>query len=254
MFVEVKNLTIEYETRKIQSESGIWRQIFLPGYESRTVLQDLSFTIDSPGITAFLGKNGAGKTTLLKALTGLLTPKQGSISVNGYKPIQRKDSFLRSIGVVFGQKRMLWPELSFEENLKLTAALYLIPSDEVQRRIQELVDLFQIGNLSNRPVRSFSLGESMKAEIANILLFRPKVLFLDEPTIGLDLASQVTLRNALMEYRQRWPDCHILLTSHNLQDVEVLAQNIAFLEKGQLQFIDPKMGMDAVAARLLAKE
>jgi ABC-2 type transport system ATP-binding protein len=250
MLINVNGLRLSYESRHIDPNASLLSRLIKTSYSKREVLKGVELSIADPGISAILGRNGSGKTTLMKLLSGILTPSDGSIEVMGHIPTKRKREFLKSIGAVFGQKKMLWPELSLMENFKLTTALYGVPKSEAELRISELIALFQIWNLLNRPVREYSLGESMKSELANILLFKPKLLFLDEPTIGLDLKSQATLRKSLNEY-VRNNFCHILLTSHNMDDIVGLANQVYFLEDGQLNLIGTNISREVLEERLL---
>lgn len=247
--VEIKNLNLDYEVRRIQENRALWKNLFHSVYEKNSVLRNLSWSIpEKPGITALLGRNGSGKTTLLKVMTGILRPSSGEVSVLGYEPKKRSASFLKSIGVVFGQKRILWPELSVLENLRITGALYALSTDVTNERIASLSRAFDLQKLLERPQKSLSLGESMKAELLNALLPKPKVLFLDEPTVGLDIQSQISIRRMLKDCVER-DNCHIVLTSHNLRDIAELASRIFVLEHGQLnEFISNMRSQDLALA------
>jgi ABC-2 type transport system ATP-binding protein len=234
--IEIKNLCLEYEARIVDPSRHFLKNILWAKYKKQSVLKQLNFSIRSSGITGILGKNGAGKTTLMKILTGLLTPTSGYASVLGFSAAKREKNFLTQIGAIFGQKKMLWPELSLLENMRLTRAIYKISEKDFQEESARLISLFKFGPLVQRQVKTLSLGESMKAEIINILLFKPKLLFLDEPTIGLDISSQLDLRAAIKMYA-RENDCHILLTSHNLKDIAELADQVYFLSDGRIEKI-----------------
>ncbi len=232
--IEVSSLQLDYETRKLESNGSWLRSLWRADYQRVPVLRDLDFKVEGPGITAILGKNGTGKTTLMKVLSGILTPSAGQVKVLGFEPSRRESDYLRQIGAVFGAKKALWPELSLSENLELTRAIYRIPSDRFQRQVHHLTQLFQLEAVTDRPAKSFSLGQAMKAELVNVLICSPKLVFLDEPTIGLDLQSQLAMRKAIRDYVAD-TGCHVLLTSHNLSDVTELADQVYFLENGRLQ-------------------
>lgn len=239
MFIEINDLSLIYETRRIDPNRSLWRHLLSSQYELHPVLKGLNLRIEESGVTALLGRNGAGKTTLVKVLTGILAPSHGFARVLGFDPTQRRKAYLRQIGAVFGQKRMLWPELSLLENWELSGAIYALDKKLCSQRSQELLQLFNLAALADRPAKTYSLGESVKAEIATALLHDPKILFLDEPTIGLDVASQQTLRGAIVRYVAE-RHCHVLLTSHNLRDVAVLAKRILLLEDGKITDVDFK--------------
>ncbi len=240
--ISIKDLNVDYRVRQI-SESASWvTMLFSSSYKNHPVFSGLHWVVgNQPGVTALLGRNGAGKTTLIKVLTGILTPQSGEIKVMGFTPAERKKEFLRRIGVVFGQKRILWPELSVLENLKLTGSLYSLDRRKARMRIDELISCFGLDALVDRPQKALSLGESMKSEIVNALLPEPHLLFLDEPTVGLDLQSQVSVRNMLKAY-SRLKNCHIILTSHNMKDVTELADSIYFVEGSAMKYFEKESG------------
>lgn len=233
MRIQTRDLHLSYEVRII-GESSWLRQLFRADYRLKPVLKGLSLEVAGPGVVSILGKNGSGKTTLIKILAGLLRPTQGEVRVLGHEPWRHETKFLSRIGAVFGQKRMLWPELSLVENFSLLGAIYRVPEFEVEKRVSELTELFNLGNISNRPVKTLSLGESMRAEVACALLHRPHVLFLDEPTVGMDLESQNKMRLALKEYVSSH-DCLVILTSHNTLDIVSLSDRILLLNDGRLE-------------------
>lgn len=231
--IQIRNLHHTYEVRMLATDRVWWRALFAAEYRMHTVLRDLSLTIEGRGVTAIVGRNGSGKTTLLKILTGILRASNGFVQVLGHDPTRRHKNLLRNIGVVFGQKKMLWPELSLRENFRLTRAMYALPAAAAEARSDALIAQFQLKEFVDRPVKSYSLGEAMRAELANILLCEPRVLFLDEPTIGMDLPAQIRFRRTLQDYlRDR--HCHVILTSHNTRDIAELATRVLCLENGQL--------------------
>lgn len=253
MLIDLGRLELAYEVRDINPALPWWRHMFGGAYKSLPVLQGLDLTVSGRGITAVLGRNGSGKTTLMKLLSGILTPTRGRISVLGHEPSRRSNDFLRQIGAVFGQKRMLWPELSLSENFALTRAVYRIAPAQYAKRSVELTELFGLRPLAERPVKSYSLGEAMKAEIANVLLFEPRLLFLDEPTIGLDVSAQRTLRQAIKDYAAT-RDCHILLTSHYMRDVAELADRVLLLSGGRFTEISSDGDTEGEFERRLERE
>lgn len=257
--IKIENLHLSYEVREISQNASFFRHLFRSSYVFHPVLRDLNWTISEPsGITSLLGRNGSGKTTLIKLLTGILQPSSGNIEVIGCRPAERKSHFLKQIGVVFGQKRILWPDLSLYENLMMTGVLYGLPSDQIKNRVQHLADQFRLSALLERSQKSLSLGESMKAELINALLPNPRLLFLDEPTVGLDIESQRAVRSMLLSYVKE-QSCHIILTSHNLKDIVELSSAVFLLEDGKIEELnrDPsqdKSFADYLENRLISRE
>lgn len=198
-------------------------------------VNNINFALQPGEIVGFLGPNGAGKTTTLKMLTGLLHPSGGEASVLGFTPWQRNKAFLRQISLVMGQRNQLVWDIPAADSYELNRVIYGIPEDIFQSTLKELVDLLELGELIHKPVRNLSLGERMKCEIAGALLHRPKILFLDEPTIGLDVTAQRRIRQFLAEYNRRH-NAAILLTSHYMADVEALCQRVIVIHHGRLLF------------------
>ncbi|WP_299493407.1 ATP-binding cassette domain-containing protein [Acaryochloris sp. IP29b_bin.137] len=196
-------------------------------------VQSVSFQIEPGEVVGFLGPNGAGKTTTLKMLTGLIHPSDGQVRVAGHIPFRRSAKFLEKITLVMGQKHQLLWDLPALDSLKINAAVYKISHKEFKYRVQELSDMLALEGKLTQPVRKLSLGERMKAELLAALLHRPQVLFLDEPTLGLDVNAQVSVREFLREYNQRY-DATILLTSHYMADITALCDRVLLIHQGQL--------------------
>ena len=195
----------------------------------------ISFDVSPGEIVGFLGPNGAGKTTTLKMLSGLLYPTSGEVSVLGHVPSRREKEFLRQITLVMGQRSQLVWDIPAIDSFELNRAIYRIPADEFRRTVDDLTDLLDLGSLLRRPVRNLSLGERMKCEMAVALLHRPRVLFLDEPTIGLDVTMQRRIRAFVSEYNARY-EAAVLLTSHYMADVEALCKRVIVIHHGKLLF------------------
>jgi len=198
-------------------------------------VQGISFDIEHGESVGFLGPNGAGKTTTLKMLSGLLYPTSGEISVLGHRPWKRSRDFLREISLVMGQRNQLVWDISALDSFELNRAIYGIAADDYARMLKELTELLELGPLLHRPVRSLSLGERMRCEFAIALLHRPRVLFLDEPTLALDVAMQKRIRLHLKEYKQRF-ETTVLLTTHYMADVEALCNRIIVIHHGVVLF------------------
>lgn len=198
-------------------------------------VQEVSFQINAGEIVGFLGPNGAGKTTTLKMLTGLIHPSLGKVKVAGYVPFQREESFLQKITLVMGQKQQLIWDLPALDSLRINAAVYGISDKEFRYRVEELTELLALEGKLNQPVRKLSLGERMKAELLAALLHQPQVLFLDEPTLGLDVNAQVGVRDFLREYNRRY-QATILLTSHYMADITALCERVIVIHQGRLVY------------------
>ena len=202
-------------------------------YEQVKAVDDISFSIAAGERVGFLGPNGAGKTTTLKVLSGLLHPTEGRVSVGGHLPQQRARGFLEQITLVMGQKQQLLWDLPPSETFLLNRAIYDLPRAQYEQTVAELTELLELGPLLGKPARTLSLGERMKCELAVALLHRPKVLFLDEPTIGLDVSMQATVRGFIRAYNERF-GATVLLTSHYMEDVAALCPRVMVIDKGRM--------------------
>jgi ABC-2 type transport system ATP-binding protein len=234
--IEVNGLTKAFRTyKKLPGFSGAIRGLFHRQYDQTVAVKDVSFTIEPGELVGFLGPNGAGKTTTLKMLAGLLYPSSGSAQVLGYVPWQRADGYRRQFALLLGQKNQLWWDLPARESLELNAKIYGIPDDALQRTVDEMTDLLAVRDKLNVAVRELSLGERMKMELIASLLHRPKILFLDEPTIGLDVVSQKTVREFLREHNKK-EKTTILLTSHYMADIQELCERVIIIDRGAISF------------------
>lgn len=212
---------------------GTLNHFFKRTYRNIEAVKDVSFQIQPGEVVGFLGPNGAGKTTTLKMLTGLIHPSSGRVEVAGHVPFQRKEGFLQKITLVMGQKQQLLWDLPALDSLRINGVVYGIPEKECRRRIGELTEMLSLQGKLNQPVRKLSLGERMKAELMAALLHNPDVLFLDEPTLGLDVNGQASVREFLREYNQR-TGATILLTSHYMADITALCDRVILIYAGQL--------------------
>jgi ABC-2 type transport system ATP-binding protein len=195
----------------------------------------VSFEIANGEMVGFLGPNGAGKTTTLKILAGLLHPSAGMVDVNGFTPKERRAAFLKTITLVMGQKQQLMWDLPALDSFLVNQAIYEIPDDQFRATMREFDDILELEGILRKQVRKLSLGERMKCELAAALLHRPRVLFLDEPTIGLDVNMQVRIREFVAEYNRRF-DATVILTSHYMADVTALCRRIIVIDKGRIVF------------------
>ncbi len=234
--IDVKNLTKTFKIH--QKETGLkgslkalfWRETIF-----KEAVKSASFSILEGELVGFLGPNGAGKTTLLKMLSGILYPTSGQVSVLGYTPWDRNRDYQRQFAIVMGQKNQLWWDLPPSESFLLNRDIYGINPNVFQRTIDEMVDLLDLKELLNIPVRQLSLGQRMKCELVASLLHQPRVLFLDEPTIGLDVISQEKIRSFIQEYN-RLKKTTVLLTSHYMQDVEQLCKRVLVINHGGIVY------------------
>jgi len=234
--IEVSGLTKTFRTYKKQPGFvGAFRGLFHRKYEQTIAVKDVSFKVEPGELVGFLGPNGAGKTTTLKMLSGLLYPTSGSARVLGYVPWERDDGYRRQFALLLGQKNQLWWDLPARESLDLNAKIYGIPTDRFERTVAEMSELLNVRDKLNISVRELSLGERMKMELIASLLHQPKVLFLDEPTIGLDVVSQKIVREFLRNYNATHKTT-ILLTSHYMADIEALCQRVIIIDHGKIFF------------------
>ena len=230
--IEVQNLTRVFRTYK--KRPGFWGGVtglFKRDFEETAAAKDVSFSIAEGEFVGFLGPNGAGKTTTLKMLSGLIYPTSGTARVAGFDPTRRENAYRRLFALVLGQKNQLWWDLPAIESFHLLRAIYAIPHEAFKTTLDELVILLDVGKKLNVMVRELSLGERMKMELIAALLHRPRVLYLDEPTIGLDVVSQKAVRQFLRDYNRRYR-VTILLTSHYMADIKELCERVIVIHKG----------------------
>ncbi|WP_267383308.1 ABC transporter ATP-binding protein [Cyanobacterium sp. uoEpiScrs1] len=234
MSIIVKNLGKTYSIPvKKSGIKGTLSHFFNRNYRQVEAVKNISFIIEPGEIVGFLGANGAGKTTTLKMLSGLIYPSEGEVRIAGYTPFRRQPQFLQKTSLVMGQKQQLLWDLPTLDSLRINGAVYKIPDKIFKQRLQELSQMLSIEDKLTQPVRKLSLGERMKAELLAALLHNPQVLFLDEPTLGLDINAQVAVRKFLQDYNQRYQST-ILLTSHYMADITALCKRVLLIHQGQL--------------------
>lgn len=234
--IEVKNLKKYYQVHdKEPGLAGSLKSFVSRKYRDVKAVDDISFGIDTGEIVGFLGPNGAGKTTTLKMLSGLLFPTGGTARVLGFNPNERKAEYLRQMTLVMGQKQQLNWDLPAIETFLVNQAIYEIPPEVYTQTLGELTELLDLAPLLKKQVRKLSLGERMKCELAAALLHRPRVLFLDEPTIGLDVTMQSKIRNFVGEYNRRY-QATVILTSHYMADVTALCRRVIVIDHGKLMY------------------
>jgi len=238
--IEVNGLTKIFRTYKKQPGfGGAIKGLFHRQYEQNAAVSNVTFSIEPGELVGFLGPNGAGKTTTLKMLAGLLYPTSGEARVLGYVPWERQDGYRRQFALLLGQKNQLWWDLPARESLELNAKIYGLPADRFEHTVAEMSELLSVRDKLGVSVRELSLGERTKMELIASLLHQPKVLFLDEPTIGLDVVSQKTVREFLRQHNAAHQTT-ILLTSHYMADIQALCQRVIIIDHGKI-FFDGKL-------------
>jgi len=233
MSIQVNNLSKEFKIFKREAGlKGAVKSFFNRKYEIFQALKSVSLEVNEGEIIGILGENGAGKTTLIKTLVGLLHPTNGTVSINGFSPWDRKNDFLKTVSIVMGQKNQLWWDIPAGESFLLNQKIYQIPEKQFKETLDEMLDLLDVREKVNVQVRRLSLGERMKMEIIAALLHRPKIVFLDEPTIGLDVTSQSRIREFITKYNQDYGTT-FLLTSHYMNDIQSLCKRVFVIHKGE---------------------
>ena len=233
--ISVKNLTKIYKT---PTKSGnLIKNFFNPSYKSYEAVSDISFEIGENELVGFIGPNGAGKTTTLKMLSGILFPTKGKIDILGFTPFEKDTKFLKQIGFVMGQKNQLLWDLPAMDSFRVNQAIYEIPDKEFKKSVHELMEMLDVKSFIDQPIKTLSLGQRMRTELIASLIHKPKILFLDEPTIGLDIFAQSAIRNFIQIYQAEYKST-IILTSHYMQDVQQLAKRVILIDKGNVVYND----------------
>lgn len=211
------------------------KSLFHREYTPVQALQDISFDIEPGEIVGYIGPNGAGKSTTIKIMSGILVPDHGSCRIMGYTPWEDRVKYVRSIGVVFGQRSQLWWDVPVQDSFELLRDIYHVPADEYRKTLDLLIDTLDLSDIIHTPVRQLSLGQRMRCEIAASLLHSPDILFLDEPTIGLDAASKLAVRRFIQTINKE-KGVTVILTTHDMNDIEALARRLILIGKGSLLY------------------
>ena len=235
MSITVEHLTKSYKIKNRSAINNTVKHLVIPQYSFTPAVNDISFTIQTGDIVGFIGANGAGKSTTIKMLTGILTPDKGIISINGLTFKKNRKEIMQKIGVVFGQRSVLCWDIPVIESFKLFKAMYRIPENIYRENIEIFSDILNLPEFIYKPPRLLSLGQRMKADLAAALLYNPEVLFLDEPTIGIDVLAKAKIRDFIIKINQVRKTT-IILTTHDISDIESLCQKMLIIDKGTLLY------------------
>ena len=232
--IQVKQLRKEFKSASSRSGlKGAFRDLLTRNYKVVPAVNDINFTVKKGEMVAYIGENGAGKSTTIKMLTGILEPTAGEITVNGMNPHKEREKFTQTIGVVFGQRSQLWWDIAVQESFRLLKKVYKVTDEQYNDHMEHVIKTLDIGPLLDKPVRKLSLGQRMRCELAAALIHNPPLLFLDEPTIGLDVLVKMKIREFLKEINEKY-NTTILLTTHDLGDIEALCERVIMLDEGQI--------------------
>ncbi|MDF2626241.1 MAG: daunorubicin transporter ATP-binding protein [Symbiobacteriaceae bacterium] len=235
--IETHDLTKTFmRTESRPGLAGALRDLFDRRQTTFVAVDGINLTVDQGEIVGYIGANGAGKSTTIKMLTGILQPTAGTLNVNGFDPHRQRERFVSTIGVVFGQRSQLWWDIAVQESFRLLQRIYRVSDHDFKTHfIDGVAEVLEIGPLMATPVRKLSLGQRMRCEMAAALLHRPSLLFLDEPTIGLDVSVKLRIREFLKELNHRY-ETTVLLTTHDLSDIEALCRRVIMLDKGRIVY------------------
>ena len=234
--IELKNISKQFKISK--RDAGVKNAIksfFHRQYKTINALENISFNINEGEIVGYIGPNGAGKSTTIKIMCGILVPTSGKCNINGFIPWKNRRKYVKNIGVVFGQRSALWWDVPPADSFELLKDIYEIPQKQFEKKLKELTDYLHLEDIINIPTRQLSLGQRMRCEIAAALLHNPKILFLDEPTIGLDAVSKLALRKCIKNINEK-TKVTIILTTHDMQDIEALTERIILIGKGKILY------------------
>ncbi|MDE7327592.1 MAG: ATP-binding cassette domain-containing protein [Lachnospiraceae bacterium] len=231
-FIEVKNVSKVFRiNRRKSGVTGMLANLFVPKYEKKEAVKNLNFSIGQGEMVGFIGPNGAGKSTTIKMLSGILFPESGEITVGGFIPYKQRKTYVGSIGVVFGQKSQLQWDLPVIDSFELLKAIYRVPEGVYKKNLDRYTGMLDMGGFLNQPVRQLSLGQRMRADIVAALLHSPKIVFFDEPTIGVDVVGKETIRNFIRDLN-RQDHVTMIFTTHDMQDIEKTCDRLIIIDKG----------------------
>ncbi len=227
--IDAQKLTKDFKSHKSRPGlMGAFRDLLTREYQTIRAVDEIDLQVAEGEIVGYIGENGAGKSTTIKMLTGILMPTSGELKINGMVPFKERERFVRTIGVVFGQRSQLWWDIAVQESFQLLKKIYRIQDD---RHLQHMIEVLDIAQLLDKPVRKLSLGQRMRCELVAALIHNPPLVFLDEPTIGLDVLVKLKIRDFLKEMNQQYGTT-ILLTTHDLSDIEALCNRVVMIDQG----------------------
>ena len=242
-FIEVQNLKKTFKvSKRSKGIPGMLANMVVPKFEEKQAVKGISFSIEKGEMVGFIGPNGAGKSTTIKMLSGILCPDSGEINVAGYVPYKQRKTYVQNIGVVFGQKSQLQWDLPVIDSFELLKAIYRIPGAQYKKNFDRFVEMLDMSEFLNRPVRQLSLGQRMRADIVAALLHSPQVIFFDEPTIGVDVVGKETIRNFIRELNKE-DKVSMIFTTHDLQDIEKTCDRLIIIDKGLKVYDGALMGI-----------
>lgn len=256
--IEVNNLTKTYKIiKKEDGLIGYFKNLIRPKYEEFKAVKNINFNIEEGELVGYIGENGAGKSTTIKMLTGLLTPTSGGIKIDGIIPYEKRIENNKKIGAVFGQKTQLWWDLPVIESFRLIKKMYKIPEGKYRKNLKNFTELLQLEDLLEKQVKNLSLGQKMRCEIAATFLHNPKIVYLDEPTIGLDVLVKENIRKFIKDINKE-KKTTVILTTHDLKDIEDVCDRIILLDKGQIIYDGEKQKFkdtygNSITARIILK-
>jgi len=234
--IKIEGLSKTFKVARRSSGLGeAVRSFFSPKYSEVNALRDVSFSIDEGEIVGYIGPNGAGKSTTIKVMSGILVPDSGDCNIMGYVPWRDRVQYVKNIGVVFGQRSQLWWDVPIVDSFELLRDIYRVPEDNYRKNLNMLTETLNLSEIINTPARQLSLGQRMRCELAASLIHDPKILFLDEPTIGLDAISKIAVRNFIKTINKE-NNVTVILTTHDMNDIETLANRIIMIGKGQILY------------------
>lgn len=235
-FIEVDNVSKMFKVSKRSAGiPGMIANLFAPKYEKKEAVKEVSFQIGQGEMLGFIGPNGAGKSTMIKMLSGILCPDKGSIRVGGFIPYRQRKKYVGNIGVVFGQKSQLQWDLPVQDSYELLRAIYAIPEEIYKKNLNQFMDMLDMGGFINQPVRQLSLGQRMRADIVASLLHSPKIVFFDEPTIGVDVVGKQIIRDFIKELNRK-EQVTMIFTTHDMQDIEKTCERLMIIDQGSKMY------------------
>lgn len=252
--IEVKDLVKTYKIiEKEEGLKGYFKNLIKPKYKEFTAVNKINMNIEEGELVGYIGENGAGKSTTIKMLTGILTPTSGNVVVNGLVPYEDRIKNNKNIGAVFGQKTQLWWDLPVIESFRLIKQMYKIPEGEYRKNLKKFTELLELGDLLEKQVKNLSLGQKMRCEIAATFLHNPKIVYLDEPTIGLDVLVKENIRKFIKDINKE-KNTTVILTTHDLKDIEDICDRIILLDKGNIIYDGEKQRFKDIYGKFVTAE